>query len=61
MKTIEEYDVQEHPLMKVWLRVEDRSLHSDGIPYFIFTFCALLPWQLFAHALSELESDSIRL
>ena len=31
---------------------------SDGIPYPIFTFCALLPWQLFAHALSE-SSNSI--
>ncbi len=25
---------------------------SDGIPYPIFTFCALLPWQLFAYALT---------
>lgn len=25
---------------------------SDGIPYPIFTFCALLPWQLFAQALT---------
>src|SRR5882672_4425786 len=31
---------------------------SDGIPYPIFTFCALLPWQLFAHALSE-SSNSL--
>jgi lipopolysaccharide transport system permease protein len=29
------------------------SVPSDGIPYPIFTYCALLPWQLFAHALSE--------
>jgi lipopolysaccharide transport system permease protein len=26
---------------------------SDGVPYPIFAFCALLPWQLFAFALSE--------
>jgi lipopolysaccharide transport system permease protein len=26
---------------------------SDGLPYPIFAFAALLPWQLFAHALNE--------
>ena len=26
---------------------------SDGIPYPIFAYCALLPWQLFAYALGE--------
>lgn len=26
---------------------------SDGVPYPVFTLCALLPWQLFAHALTE--------
>ncbi len=31
---------------------------SDGIPYPIFTFCALLPWQLFASALTE-SSNSL--
>lgn len=31
---------------------------SDGIPYPIFTYCALLPWQLFAHALGE-SSNSL--
>lgn len=31
---------------------------SDGIPYPVFTFCGLLPWQLFAHALSE-SSNSL--
>jgi lipopolysaccharide transport system permease protein len=31
---------------------------SDGIPYPIFTFCALLPWQLFANALTE-SSNSL--
>jgi lipopolysaccharide transport system permease protein len=31
---------------------------SDGMPYPVFTFCALLPWQLFAHALTE-SSNSL--
>ena len=31
---------------------------SDGIPYPIFSFCALLPWQLFAHSLVE-SSNSL--
>jgi lipopolysaccharide transport system permease protein len=31
---------------------------SDGYPYPLFTFCALLPWQLFAYALSE-SSNSL--
>ena len=31
---------------------------SDGIPYPVFAFAALLPWQLFAHALSE-SSNSL--
>src|SRR5947207_13218249 len=26
---------------------------SDGVPYPVFVYCALLPWQLFAHALTE--------
>jgi lipopolysaccharide transport system permease protein len=26
---------------------------SDGLPYPIFAFCALLPWQLFANSLTE--------
>ncbi len=31
---------------------------SDGLPYPVFTFCALLPWQLFAHSLTE-SSNSL--
>jgi lipopolysaccharide transport system permease protein len=31
---------------------------SDGIPYPIFSFCALLPWQLFARSLTE-SSNSL--
>jgi lipopolysaccharide transport system permease protein len=31
---------------------------SDGIPYPVFAFCALLPWQLFANALTE-SSNSL--
>ena len=34
------------------------GIPSDGIPYPIFTFCALLPWQLFSHALTE-SSNSL--
>lgn len=34
------------------------GIPSDGLPYPIFAFCALLPWQLFAHALSE-SSNSL--
>jgi lipopolysaccharide transport system permease protein len=29
------------------------KMPSDGIPYPVFAFAALLPWQLFAHALTE--------
>src|SRR5712692_4887151 len=31
---------------------------SDGLPYPIFAYCALLPWQLFAHSLTE-SSNSL--
>lgn len=31
---------------------------SDGVPYPVFAFCALLPWQLFAFSLSE-SSNSV--
>ena len=34
------------------------KMPSDGIPYPVFTFCALLPWQLFANALTE-SSNSL--
>lgn len=29
------------------------KIPSDGLPYPIFAYCALLPWQLFAYSLSE--------
>jgi lipopolysaccharide transport system permease protein len=29
------------------------GIPSDGVPYPIFAFCALLPWQLFAYALTQ--------
>lgn len=32
---------------------------SDGIPYPVFTFCALIPWQLFANALSEASNSLV--
>jgi len=31
---------------------------SDGVPYPVFSYCALLPWQLFAFALTE-SSNSV--
>ena len=31
---------------------------SDGVPYPVFTYCALIPWQLFAHSLTE-SSNSL--
>lgn len=34
------------------------KMPSDGIPYPIFAFCALLPWQLFANALTQ-SSNSL--
>lgn len=35
------------------------KIPSDGIPYPVFTFCALIPWQLFANALSEASNSLI--
>lgn len=32
---------------------------SDGIPYPIFVYSALLPWQLFAHALAETSNSLV--
>ncbi len=34
------------------------KMPSDGIPYPVFTYCALLPWSLFAHSLNE-SSNSL--
>ena len=34
------------------------KMPSDGIPYPVFSYCALLPWQLFAFALTE-SSNSV--
>ncbi len=35
------------------------KIPSDGIPYPVFTYCALLPWSLFAHALAESSNSLI--
>ncbi len=35
------------------------KLPSDGIPYPIFTYSALLPWQLFSRAISEASSSLV--
>jgi lipopolysaccharide transport system permease protein len=32
---------------------------SDGIPYPVFAYCALVPWQLFAFSLSESSSSLV--
>lgn len=34
------------------------KIPSDGVPYPIFAYCALLPWQLFAHSLTQ-SSNSL--
>jgi lipopolysaccharide transport system permease protein len=34
------------------------KIPSDGVPYPIFAYCALLPWQLFAYALGQ-SSNSL--
>jgi lipopolysaccharide transport system permease protein len=34
------------------------GIPSDGVPYPLFTLCALLPWQLFAYALTQ-SSNSV--
>lgn len=34
------------------------KIPSDGVPYPIFAFCALVPWQLFAYALGQ-SSNSL--
>ena len=35
------------------------GMPSDGVPYPVFAFCALLPWQLFAHALTESSTSLV--
>jgi lipopolysaccharide transport system permease protein len=35
------------------------GLPSDGVPYPIFTFTALLPWQLFAYALTQSSTSLV--
>jgi lipopolysaccharide transport system permease protein len=34
------------------------KMPSDGVPYPVFAYCALLPWQLFAYAMTE-SSNSV--
>src|SRR5436190_16463665 len=36
------------------------KMPSDGIPYPIFSYAALVPWQLFAYALSESANSLVR-
>jgi lipopolysaccharide transport system permease protein len=35
------------------------GVSSDGIPYPVFTFCGLLPWQLFAHSLTQASNSLV--
>jgi len=35
------------------------GMPSEGMPYPLFTLCALLPWQLFAHALTESSASLV--
>ena len=35
------------------------KIPSDGIPYPLFAYCALLPWQLFVHSLTESSSSLV--
>lgn len=32
---------------------------SDGVPYPVFSFCGLLPWQLFAYALAQSSNSMV--
>jgi len=36
------------------------KMPSDGLPYPIFAYCALLPWQLFAFALAEASNSVVQ-
>ena len=35
------------------------KIPSDGLPYPLFAYCALLPWQLFSHALTECSNSVV--
>jgi lipopolysaccharide transport system permease protein len=35
------------------------KLPSDGLPYPVFAYCALLPWQLFAFAMTEASNSVV--
>src|SRR5205085_12617450 len=35
------------------------KMPSDGIPYALFAYCGLLPWQLFAYALTQSSNSLI--
>jgi lipopolysaccharide transport system permease protein len=47
--------IQPFSVMVVFSVIFGRLLKvpSDGIPYPVFSYCALLPWQLFAHSLDQ--------
>lgn len=35
------------------------GIPTDGVPYPVFAYCALLPWQLFAHSLTEASNSVV--
>ena len=35
------------------------KMPSDGVPYPVFSYCALLPWQLFSYAMTESSNSLI--
>jgi len=35
------------------------GIPSDGVPYPIYIYCALLPWQLFAHSVTEASNSLV--
>src|SRR5262249_61185273 len=35
------------------------GIRSEGLPYPVFSFAALLPWQLFAHALTQSSASLV--
>lgn len=47
--------------MLVFTVVFDRlaGIRSDGVPYPVFAFAALLPWQLFAHSLTQSSASVV--
>jgi lipopolysaccharide transport system permease protein len=41
-------------------RLAKLDQHTGGIPYSLYTLCALIPWQMFTHALTESSSSLVQ-